>query len=385
MNLAIICTMINSFGRRGFYNTQEIGLGKALVSQGHNVTIYKCLKKSGKMQKEKIEIQPGLTIWYLPIRGIGAHGYLRTSILRKDLDGVLCFSDNQVFVPHIYRFCKRNGIYFVPYVGAAHSQYDGLHAKIMNRWFAMGTLKIFKKSRVMAKTDGAKRELMSFGVTDITIAPVGLDADVLKRDFKECDKTQLRKEFGFAPDDILLCDVCRLEDEKRPLELIELFMHIKDRKNFKLLIVGEGPLRQKIDEKIKEYGIENVVKIIERIPYAEMWKIYSMSDYFINLNKGEIYGMAILEAVFYETSVAALKSAPGPSVILKQMHGHCLCEDDRQIESWLMGEYPSEKDLEESSQKIIRDFTWDSCANTFSAIVEQGLKSQSSGRGLWTT
>lgn len=45
MKLGIICTMINGFGRRGYYNTQEIGLGRELERQGHEVTIYKCVKK----------------------------------------------------------------------------------------------------------------------------------------------------------------------------------------------------------------------------------------------------------------------------------------------------------------------------------------------------
>lgn len=56
-----------------------------------------------------------------------------------------------------------------------------------------------------------------------------------------------------------------------------------------------------------------MVKIIDRVPYEEMWKIYVMSDYFVNLNRGEIFGMAIMEAVYYETSVAAI-AAPGPSL-----------------------------------------------------------------------
>lgn len=29
MKLGILCTMINGFGRRGYYNSQEIGLGRA--------------------------------------------------------------------------------------------------------------------------------------------------------------------------------------------------------------------------------------------------------------------------------------------------------------------------------------------------------------------
>lgn len=51
MKLGIICTMINGFGRRGFYNTQEIGLGRELVRQGHAVTIYKCVKKRAQAKQ----------------------------------------------------------------------------------------------------------------------------------------------------------------------------------------------------------------------------------------------------------------------------------------------------------------------------------------------
>lgn len=60
MKLGIICTMINGFGRRGFYNTQEIGLGRELVRQGHAVTIYKCVKKEGAGEAERVELgDPG--------------------------------------------------------------------------------------------------------------------------------------------------------------------------------------------------------------------------------------------------------------------------------------------------------------------------------------
>ena len=48
MKLGILCTMINGFGRRGYYNSQEIGLGRALARKGHEVMIYKGIDPSGK-------------------------------------------------------------------------------------------------------------------------------------------------------------------------------------------------------------------------------------------------------------------------------------------------------------------------------------------------
>ncbi|HJC24895.1 MAG TPA: glycosyltransferase [Candidatus Eisenbergiella merdavium] len=372
MKLGILCTMINGFGRKGFYNTQEIGLGRALVHKGHTVTVYKCLRKDKKgMRPERNEIEPGLTVLYLPAGGLGAHGMLRTGILDKEMDGLLCFSDNQVFLPHIFRFCEKNGIRFVPYIGTTFSLHKGLHAKVMDAWFAAGTLKIYKKNPVIAKTEGAKRELEALGVKDIRIAPVGLDTDVLKKDFKRYDRDRLRAEYGFERDDVLLCNVSRMDPEKRPLDMIEIFRRIRGKKKFRLLLVGEGPLSGEVREKIARYGLSDEIRLSDRIPYKDMWKIYAMSDYFINLSKSEIFGMAIMEAVYYETSVTAFQGTPGPSMTLKGMAGHHLCADDADVEAWLTAPYPRREDLEESAGKMIRDFSWDRCADRFVEIIKK--------------
>ena len=158
---------------------------------------------------------------------------------------------------------------------------------------------------------------------------------------------RLRKEHGFEADDVILCNVSRLSWEKRPLELIDLFLQVKGKKKFKLIIVGNGPLEEELNEKIRKNGLEKEVKIYPNVPYEKMWEIYEMSDYYLNMNKGEIFGMAIMEAVYYKTSVAAIR-ALGPSVTLKDMKGHKLCENDDEMAEWITGPYPSEKwDLQE--------------------------------------
>lgn len=361
--------MINSFGRRGFYNTQEIGLGRALHKRGYEVIIYKCLKQTGGLEPELVEIERGLSIHYLPIKGLGAHGYLDTSVIDRGLDGILCFSDNQVFLPHVYRFCVKHGICFVPYIGTTYSLHSGLHRKVMDAWFALSTLRIYKKVPVIAKTQGAKEELERLGVSDIRIAPVGLDTAVLKHDFREQDRNAIRGEYGFAPEDVIILDIARMETEKRPFDMLSIFRDIRDRKSFRLLFVGEGPLKAELEKKIEENGLSNDVKMIDRVPYSDIWKLYTMSDYFICLNKNEIFGMAIMEAIYYETSVAALISAPGPRLILKDMKGHRLCTDDNEIEAWFSGGYPRKDELKESSDMITEKFEWDRCAEAFLELL----------------
>ena len=362
MKLGILCTMINGFGRRGYYNSQEIGLGRALARKGHEVMIYKGIDPSEK--EEKVQVEKNLTIWYLPMKHLGAHGFMDCKNLDPQLKALFCFGDQQIFLPHVYRWCRRRRIPFAAYVGTAHSLDSNFKSKVMNALFAAGTLRIYKKNPVLAKTSAAKEELRQLGVPHAVIAPVGLDTAVLKKNIPAVEKMRLRKEHGFEADDVILCNVSRLSWEKRPLELIDLFLQVKGKKKFKLIIVGNGPLEEELNEKIRKNGLEKEVKIYPNVPYEKMWEIYEMSDHYLNMNKGEIFGMAIMEAVYYKTSVAAIR-ALGPSVTLKDMKGHKLCENDDEMAEWITGPYPSEKDLQESSEKMASTFTWDRCADAF--------------------
>lgn len=370
MKLGILCTMMKRFGLKGFYNTQEIGLGRALSEMGHTVIIYKGVKD--KTQVESIPINERLTIHYMWMPSLGAHGYMPVSRIDRDLDGLFCFSDQQIFLPHVVSFCRRNDIVFVPYVGTTYSLYvNSLRGKVMDSLFGMTTLPVYKTLPILAKTVQAKQELETLGVSGslVSVAPVGLDIEVLKKDFLSADRGALRREFGFEPDDVILCTVARLEEDKRPFDLLEVFLHVRERKKCRLLMVGSGDLRQELDKAIERYGIENEVKILDRVPYENMWKIYTISDYYLNMSKVEIFGMAVMEAVYYRTSVAAYRSL-GPSITLKGMKGHCLCDSDEEIEAWVAGEYPPEADLAESAEKAVTQYSWKQCADAFLRLIE---------------
>ncbi len=366
MKIAIVCTMLNGFGRKGFYNSQEVGLGRAIAAQGHTVTIYKGVRR--EETAESLSMGPGVTIHYIPMDRFGPHGYLKTACIDRATDAMLCFSDQQQFIPHIERFCRKHGIVFVPYVGTAHSLHSGLRGKVMNLLFALGTLRLYHRLPVLAKTTAAQEELLALGAKDVTVANVGLDASELHHDFASADVAALKAAYGFAPDDVVICNVSRLEPEKRPLDLIDILDHVKDAKKFRLLIVGEGPLRPQLDEKIAALGLADRVKVLPRVPYKQMWEIYTLSDYFLNLNRGEIFGMAVMEAVYYRTSVAA-SDALGPRTTLSGMKGHRVCMTDQEIEAWLTAPAPNAADLAESSARMVRDFSWNRCAAAFLSLV----------------
>ena len=141
MRLGILVTIVSGFGKKGFYHSQEVGLGKALTERGHQVTIYKCVSKD--KPAEHYTISDDLDVHYIPVHALGVHGMMRADVLDPNLDGLLLFSDTQLFLPHIYRYCCRHNIAFVPYIGIAHSAQRNLKSRVMDVFFALGTLALY--------------------------------------------------------------------------------------------------------------------------------------------------------------------------------------------------------------------------------------------------
>lgn len=371
MELGILVSIVSGFGKKGLYHSQEIGLAKALSKLGHSVTIYKCVPKGDKYYEEKLSSD--IKIKYLPVNKLGVHGFVNPKVLSTGLDGLLIFSDTQIFLPFIFNYCERNNIQCVPYIGITHSFQRNLKSKLMDLLFKIGTLRYYKKYSVLAKTTSAQEDLLKLGISQCEVAPVGLDISELKTNFLDYKKEEIRHEYGYAPDDTIISFVARLKPEKRPLDLITIFLNASNNPKHKLLIVGEGELEESIRSKIESAGIASQVVIINRVKYDEMWKVHFMSDYFINLRAEEIFGMAVMEAVYYQSSVLAI-DAPGPTTILNGMEGHHICKTDKEIEDVLIKSKISATDLSESSTKILENFTWAVCAEKFVSLTTRREK-----------
>ena len=88
-----------------------------------------------------------------------------------------------------------------------------------------------------------------------------------------------------------------------------------------------------------------------------MWKYYAMADCFINLWDEEIFGMAILEAIYYRTP-AFLISAPGPRVIAKNMKNSFICTTIEEIAKKISQYKLDKESLEEDRQRLVKEFSW---------------------------
>lgn len=366
MKIGIIVLSIGSFGKKGFYNLQEVGLAKALDLYCEEIKVYKLVESSQEDREEAIDGTNHARIFYLPSKCIGTNGIPDLHRLDKNLDVLICFSDTQLALPNVFRWTQKNGICMLPYVGVTESHTtNSVKRKIIDILFYRNIV-VYRKCHCLVKTPNVKKKLEQRGVKGITVVPVGLDTSLVKKNNKNFDKIILNKKYGYSETDKVLLFIGRFIEEKQPLRMIDILYEIRKRdKRYKLLMVGTGDLKRAVENKIKENNLIEYVQIIDRIQNSDIWELYSLADAFINLNQQEIFGMAVLEAMYYKCKVVAWK-APGPNLIIENGKSGWLVESNEEIIKKIL-------DLKtigtEAHQRVLNNFTWESSARKILSII----------------
>lgn len=121
--------------------------------------------------------------------------------------------------------------------------------------------------------------------------------DIEKFKFDPEARKRLRKEFGFSDEDFVVGNIGRMIPQKNQLFLLDAFNELKkENPNVKLLIIGDGDLRAKIDEKIEKLGLQKDVHIEKY--RKDVNKCYSAMDLFAFPSIYEGLGMVAVEAQY---------------------------------------------------------------------------------------
>ena len=101
--------------------------------------------------------------------------------------------------------------------------------------------------------------------------------------FNRSSRPVSRQELGFDEDDILLTYMGRVGPEKNLPFLLRAFAGIaKTYDNVNLLILGDGPERENLEDRVRVMGIGNRVKFTGMIPYSKLPAYMAAADVFVN-------------------------------------------------------------------------------------------------------
>lgn len=328
MKLAVISLNTETKNLSQYYNSQAEGLAKALAGMGHELTVYHPVPDLEKEQE--CLIKGGIQIVYIRCRHIGKHALIDCSLLDADKVCYITASDNYLFLGKFYRWCRQNKILCLPYIGVIHSNNSSaMKRKIVDIF--CNNVKYYKGMPTIVKTPALEQNLRKEGAKQIFCVPVGLDEERLRQDYKEYSIDTLKKQWNYRDTDKVILFVGRMTAEKQPEKMIELFAQMaKKDSTYRLLMVGQGELSERVKNKITTYGLNDKAVIHEKVPNDRMWELYRMADCYINLNTHEIFGMAILEAMYYENAVIALR-APGPELIIENGVSGYICDSENAL------------------------------------------------------
>ena len=134
-------------------------------------------------------------------------------------------------------------------------------------------------------------------------------------------------------------------------------------------MVGQGELLSEVEQEINKCGLEKVVSIHKKVPNDRMWELYRFSECYVNLNTHEIFGMAILEAMYYENVVIALR-APGPELIIEDEKTGYLCEEEESL-IYKVLDVDKEQIGQQAHESIVERFLWEKSAHDILEIICQ--------------
>ncbi len=360
MRIGMLVPSIGNFGKKGFYNTQEIGLAKAMGAVCEKIIVYRAVPENEAECVEKIEGCPNAEYHLISTMKIGSNGMVKTDKLDTSLDALIFFSDTQLCVPKIYEWAKKNNILVFPYIGVLESHSTNKFAKFINNVISKRNIKYYQKSTCFTKTPAVKDALVKSGVPNVIVAPVGVDEDCLKTDYQN-KSDSLRKKWGYHREEKVLLFIGRFTEEKHPEKMISIFQMLWNcNSNYRLVMVGTGELKKSIQDQVERSTYAKAVKFIEKIPNNDIWELYCMADVFVNLNSQEIFGMAILEAMYYGIKVVAVH-APGPDFIIEHGVSGYLANSQQEIIEMI----ENDSSLSVAAHNRILDkFTWKTTAET---------------------
>jgi glycosyltransferase involved in cell wall biosynthesis len=136
---------------------------------------------------------------------------------------------------------------------------------------------------------------------------------------------ELREKLGYQKNDFVIGYFTRFTHQKNPLFMIEVMKRLKTKSNLKkklkLLMIGDGELREKIVEEVKKDSLTEDVKILS--PTFEIEKYLNLVNCYVLPSFWEGMPYGVLEAMSCGLPVISSNIPNIKEIIKNEVNGFC--------------------------------------------------------------
>jgi glycosyltransferase involved in cell wall biosynthesis len=358
-----------------YYNSQELGLAFALSKRGYDVDV---VSVSANDEIECVEVSPfgsqcgrvrRITIPYrtLPIIDLALFNGLKNFLSSENYDFIHVNEYNEVVTFQVANYCNRSNTPFVIYQGVyrpmrskALRLYNFLHRHLL--------LPVVTKNmcNALAKTTTAEHFLRKQGIERTKVIPVGLDVGKFTEGDDNLDI--IRQVSKDLEDDTILITYVGDFSARRNIDLLLDIASLMHEDNVCFLFAGAGSLYAHAKFRIEQEQLANVY-LPGPISQAQLSPVYSRSDIFLLASDYEIYGMVLLEAMFFSNAVISTPTA-GAIDLVDESVG--VLVEEKNAEEWAtqikhLVSHPLKLEQMKQNAKalVYENLTWDSVAENY--------------------
>ena len=169
---------------------------------------------------------------------------------------------------------------------------------------------------VTAVSDSLKKDTLEFFNIKNEIQVIHNFIDLSR--FKKTDKDHFKK--AIAPNgEKILSHVSNFRKVKRVQDVLQIFNKVQKQIPAKLLMIGDGPERQGLEQLCRELNVCSDVRFLGKQDAIE--ELLAISDLFIMPSESESFGLAALEAMACEVPVVSSNAGGIPELNLHNETG----------------------------------------------------------------
>lgn len=358
------------------YNHQEIGLARALRKKGHVCDVVCAADSEEKTVSVDVGLSEQVTLYCLKATKILKNCFYHKLGPLIDQYDVLQLSEyNQMYTWHVAKkYREKTVVYHGPYYCDFNKRYNTMtkvfDTLFINRYRKLNTCFI-TKSRL------AEDYLRKKGLENVKTIGVGIDIEALTagKDDTVPFVEDILKNKRFEKN---LLYIGRIEPRRNPMFLLDVLHELKQRnENVGLILIGTGEndYVEALWNRADKLGIKEQILYQDKLEQKYLCQVYPYADVFLLPTLYDIFGMVLLEAMYFSMPVLTTVNGGSDMLIKDGVNGFVF--RDFNADEWadciteLCGDTEKRKSVgTKAHDNVCNEFTWEALSEKFVGIYK---------------